>query len=887
MRPKHWLFTIPLRLRSLFRWAQADQELDDELRDHLERATEEYVAKGMAPEEARRRARLELGGIELTKEKCRDARQVNWIQDFAQDLRYGVRTLRKSPAFTAVAVLTLALGIGSTTAIFTVVDAVLLRPLPYRDANRLVSLYEDRSSTGFPRKEFTPANYADCKEQEQIFKDLAAIDADRFYNLISEGAPPERLLAEGVSWNLFSILGTRPLIGRVFRPEEDAPGNDYVILISHRLWRDRFGADADLVGQEILLNGEKYSVIGVMPPGFSFPNKNADLWVPLAFTPQGLTERGQHFLTVVGELQPGVSVTQANAELRVFSQSLRQQHMDIMRFVDGFTAVPLQETYTRDVRGGLIVLLVAVAFILFIACANIANLLLSRATARQREIALRSALGAGRGRIVRQLLTESAVLAIAGGALGILLTEASFRFLKTLIPEDLSRTVSLTLSLSVLAFAMVVSLASTFLFGLTPAIQISKKDLIDPLKEGGKGSTGGRRKSLGNLLVIGEIALSLVLLVAAGLLLESLVNLRRQDPGFRSDQVLTAHIDVPDGRYPDFVRRTQFFQAVLERVKGLPGVRSAGCTSVLPLTWKSGMAGFLPEGVVRLDIQYGALDRVVSPGYFETMRIPLIRGRFFDERDGPSAPFVAIVNQTMARKFWPNEDALGRGLRFNLGGANFRSTQIIGIVGDVKQMGLNEPPKEEMYFPYWQADGNYMRPRDLVILTAGSPMNLASAVRQAVWSIDPDQPVSAIMTMDDVLDREVLQRRVQTALLGGFATLALTLACVGIYGVMAYLVTQQRHEIGIRLAVGAHPRHILGLILNRGAQLTATGVGIGIATALLATRLMRGLLFGVTPIDPITFGSVALLLILIALAACYIPARRAMRVDPMVALRYE
>jgi predicted permease len=415
----------------------------------------------------------------------------------------------------------------------------------------------------------------------------------------------------------------------------------------------------------------------------------------------------------------------------------------------------------------------------------------------------------------------------------------------------------------------------------------------DALKEGGRGGIGRRSKSLGNFLVVGEVTLSVVLLVASGLLLESLANLRRVDPGFRSDQVLTAQIDVPDGKYPDFVRRTQFFQAVLERVRALPNVSSAGFTSVLPFAWKSGMGGFLgmagfqPERLVRPDIQYGALDRVVSPGYFEAIRIRLLRGRFFDDHDGSDAPSVAIINETMARKFWPNEDALGKRFRFNLVGGSFRSFQIVGIVNDVKEMGLDEPPKEEMYFPYWQARGNYMVPSVLVVHTRGAPTGLANAVREAVWSVDPDQPVSEIVTMDGVLDREVAQRRVQAVLLGGLAALAMTLACVGIYGVMAYLVTQQNHEIGIRVALGAHSRNILGLILGHGAKLTATGVSIGVAAALLVTRLMRSLFFGVNPFDPLTFATVALVLTFVAIAACYIPARRATRVDPIVALRFE
>jgi len=880
-------------LRSLFRKERVSKELDEELRDFLEMAAEEKMKDGMSHKDAIRAVRLERGNLEVTKEVVRSAGWESFVETLWQDLRFATRTVRKSPGFAAVAVLTLTLGIGATASIFSVVDAVLLRRLPYHNANRLVSLYEDRTSTGFPRRQFTPANFADCQAQTTIFEDVAAIDADRVYNLTGNGGTPERLSAEGVTHNLFSILGVQPVVGRLFLPEEDTAGSEHVVLLSHRLWLSRFGGDRNVLDKTILLNGEKYSVVGVMPPWFSFPNKDADLWVPTAFTPQQLADRGAHFLTVVGVLQPGVSVAQVNAELRVLSQNLREQHIDIMRFVDRFVAVPLQEVYTEDVRGGLIVLLVAVAFILLIACANIANLLLSRATVRHREIALRSALGAGRARVVRQLMTESVVLATAGGVLGLFMTKANFIFLKTLIPEDLSRTISLTLNFSVLGFAIFASFASTFLFGLTPALRISKTDLTDSLKEGGRGGTGPRSKSLSNLLVIGEIAISVVLLVVSGLLLKSFANLREASPGFRSDDVLTAQIDLPDSKYRDFIRRTNFFQVVLQRVRALPSVTGAGFTSVLPFSWKSGMGGFLgmaafqPEGVLRPDLQYAALDRVVSPGYFETMRIQLLRGRFFDDHDGLDAPSVAIVNDAMARKFWPNEEALGKRFQLSLVGGTFHLFKIVGIVADVKEMGLDEPPKEGMYFPYWQGQGNYMVPSTLVVHTKGDPTSIAGAVREAVWSVDPEQPVSQIGTMNDVLDREVAQRRLQAILLGALAALAMTLACVGIYGVMAYLVTQQNHEIGIRVALGADARNILGLVLGRGAKWTATGVGIGIAAALLITRLMRSLLFGVSAFDPLTFGGVALLFTFVALAACYIPAFRASRVDPMVAMRYE
>ncbi len=880
-------------LRKLVSRRDPGTDLSEEIREHLEEKTEELVAGGMPRQEAVCAARREFGNVTLIEEDSRRPWQRPYVENFASDVRYGLRVLGKNPGFTAVAVLTLMLGIGATAAIFSVVDAVLLRSLPYRDPNRLVSLYEDRARTGFPRREFTPANYVDCKAQTQIFEDVAAVDTDRIYNLAGNGADPERLLGEGVTRNLFSILGVRPLLGRVFSSEEDKPGSEHVVLLSDRLWLGTFGGDPRVVGQNILLNREKYSVIGVMPPRFSFPNKNADLWVPVAFTPQELADRGSHFLMVIAGLRPGVSLKQANAELRVLSQRLRREHMEIMGFVDRFFADPLQDIYTRDVRGGLMVLLAAVAFILLIACANIANLLLSRGAVRQREIALRIALGAGRVRVIQQLLTESAVLALAGGILGIVLTEANFRLLKNLIPDDLSRTVSITLDLRVLGFAILISLVSTFLFGLAPALQTSKIDVSHSLKEGGRGGTGARRKSLGNLLVVGEIALSLMLLIASSLLIQSFANLRRLDPGFRSDHVLAARIDVPETRYRDFSQKAQFFQTVLERVRALPGVRSAGFTSVLPLTSNAGvdafvgMAGFVPEGVVRPGIQYAALDCVVSPGYFETMRIPLLRGRRFNDQDGPQAPPVALINETMARKFWPNQDTLGKRFRLNLGSGNFRLFQIVGVVRDVRQMGLAETSKEEMYFPYWQSQGNYMVPRDLVIRTTGDPMSLAGGVRRAVLSVAADQPLSSVMTMDDIVDQAMGQRRIQTVLLCGLAALALTLACVGIYGVMAYMVTQQNHEIGVRIALGAEPRNILRLILGRASKLTLIGASIGIVAALLTTRFMNTLLFGVSAMDPLTFAAVALVLTSVALLASYVPVRRAMRVDAMTALRSE
>jgi len=658
------------------------------------------------------------------------------------------------------------------------------------------------------------------------------------------------------------------------------------------MWVRRFAADPGMAGRAIVLNGEKYTVVGVMPSGFAYPAHDIDLWTPMAFTSQQLAERGSHYLTVVARLRAGVSLAQANAGLQVLCKRLARAYPDTNAEIGRFFAEPLQDTYTQGSRTGLIVLMAAVGGILLIACANIANLLLARATGRQREIAVRTALGAARGRIVRQMLTESALLAAGGGLLGVLLADWGFAFLKNLIPEDLSRTVSLALDPSVLAFAVAISLASSFVFGMAPALQVSRIDLNGMLKEGGRGSAGPRRGSMRNLLVIGEVALALILLVGSGLLLESFARLRGIDPGFRADHVLTVRVDAPATKYGDFTKRSEFFERVVERVRTLPGVEAAGFTSALPLTWDGGTGAFTPEGVApRPDSIWDANNRVVSPGYFEAMRIPLRRGRLIQEADGPDAPPVVLIDETMARKFWPGyplgRDPLGKRMKFGLAGDSVPWLRIVGVVGDVRQMRLNDPPRQEMYFPYWQAKDNWMVPRDLAIRTSGDPLSLAGAVRQAVWSIDKDQPVSNVVTLDTLLDQEVAQRRVQAALLGGFAALALILACIGIYGVLSYLVTQRTREIGVRVALGANASDVFRTVAGQGMTLAGLGIAAGLAGALALSRLLSSLLFGVSAAEPLAYACAVAVFGVVALAACYFPARRAARVDPMVTLRYE
>ena len=862
------------------------QEFSDEIGAHLQLEYERQRDRGLGEEEAWAAARRAFGNVTQTTERFYESSGWLWWEHFWQDVRYGARTLRKAPGFTAVAVLTLALGIGANTAIFSVVYAVLLRALPYHEPNRLVSLYEDGQRAGVPRQAFSPADYLDCKNQIRAFEDVAAADGN-YFNLTGGGGEPERLWGYMDTSNLFPMLGARPLLGRDFTADEDQPGHQDVVLLSYRLWKRRFAGDRSILGKDLLLNGQKYTVLGVMPSSFSFPDSEVDLWMPRGFRFDELQSREEHYLEVFARLRPEASIEQANAQLSVLAQQLRQQHMDEMRFVDGFGAEPLQLRYTRDVRTPLMVLLAAVGLILVIACANVANLLLSRAALRGPEVALRTALGATRRRIVGQMLTESLLLACLGGALGILLAACTFRFLAVLIPTELSRTVSLNLNFEVLAATLMISLASVLLFGLAPALRISKGDCSDALKENARGTASREHKRLGDVLVIAEIAMCLMLLVGSGLLLQSFVNVSRVPLGFRSDHVLKAGLTLPRSADWGFARRSQFVQSVLERVSRLPDVKSAGFTSVLPLLWKGAPPiAFLPDGAVDPAMSYTAQDRVITPGYFETMQIPLRRGRFFDEHDGADAPAVVIVNEAMARKFWRNEEVVGARIRMPGPDGALRWAQIVGVVGNVRSSGPELPAKEELYFPYWQAEGNYMVPNTLVIRTSGDATALASALRETIWSVSPTQPITYIRKMDEVLNDELQPRRTQAVFVGGLAILALLLACVGIYGLIGYFVSQRYHEIGIRMALGADSAEILRLVLRRAGMLTLIGVSVGLLMALLVRRLMVSLLFGVAPFSTISFAGGMLLLSAVALAASYVPARRATRVDPMVAFRH-
>ena len=802
-----------------------------------------------------------------------------------QDLRFGWRLFLNKPAFTLIAVLSLALGIGANTAIFSLVDAVLLRPLPFHEPDRLAIVWEDAAQIGFPRNTPAPANYADWKAQNKVFEDMAAINWRNF--ALTENGEPEKVEAQAVTANFFSLLGVKPLLGRSFTAAEDAPGADRVALISYGLWQRRFGSDPALVGKEILLDGQKRTVLGVMPAGFQLLSKETGLWVPMAFSAEDLANRGGHYLTVVARIKPGVTLAQARADIAGVMQRINQDH-PMHGFELGSVVIPLREELAGEVRPALIVLLVAVGCVLLIACANIANLLLSRGAARYREIAVRTALGAGRGRIVRQLLTESILLAVAGGLTGLLFAWLSFSFLTQIIPDSMALNAGVKIDARIFSFTMLLSLLTGIVFGLAPAMQAAKVDLNEALKQsGGRSGAGAGHRRLRSALVVTEIALALVLLVGAGLLIQTFLKLRALDIGINAENVLTLRTQLPSEKYGELPKRTAFYQQVLERVRALPGVRAAGYTTAVPLTWKGGTTGFVIEGKTPQPGQ-DANNRQVTTGYFETMGVKLRQGRFFDEHDNAQSQPVVIINETMARQYWPGESAVGK--RINLEPEDPASPWrlVVGVIADVKEMGLEAPPKAETFFPFQQLPTMlWNMPRDLTVRTSGDPMNPAAAVRQAVWSVDPAQPVSNVRTMEDILSEEVAQRRIGMTLLTAFAALALLLASLGIYGVLSYAVTQRTQEIGVRMALGANRRAVVRMVMTDGLRLAGAGVVLGLGASFALTRLMANLLFGVSANDPRTLALVTLLLTAVAMLACYVPARRAAKVDPMVALRYE
>ena len=812
------------------------------------------------------------------------------METIFQDLRYGFRMLAKKPGFTFVAVVALALGIGANSAIFSVVNSVLLRPLPFKAPDQLMIVWEDSAKYGFPKDTPAPANFIDWRDQNQVFDTLAAV-ASQTFNLMGTGEP-EKIEGQRVSAAFFPMLGVEPILGRSFLAEEDKAGAGRVVIMNYGLWQRRFGSDPDIVGKPVTLNGQPYTVVGVMPKDFRFPDpfqsagEDNALYVPIAFSSEEASTRGGHYLIVYGRAKSGVTVEQAQAEMTTIAARLEQQYPETNMSV-GATVVSLHEQLVGDIKPALLILLGAVGFVLLIACANVANLLLARAVARQKEIALRTALGASRARLVGQFLTESVLLAALGGAVGLLLAVFGLKLLATLIPPNLSQAKAISIDASVLGFTFLVSLLTGVIFGLAPALQASRPNLNDALKEGGKGTSGAARSPLRSLLVVSEVALALVLLVGAGLMINSFFRLRNVDPGFNSANILTMSVVLPRSKYSDHAKRTAFYNEILQRIQSLPGVESAGVITNLPLSFKGNNAGVTIEGrpeppVDQIPI---VITRAVSDSYFRTMGIALSKGREFNGQDRPDTPGSIIVSESTARTFWPDEGPLGK--RLKLGGYNSDEPwlSVVGVVKDVRQFELNIAPKPQVYFPYTQMP--YFAPRDLAIRTSGDPSRLAAAVRNEVWAVDKDQPVSNVSTMEAILAYSVARERFNMLLLAIFAGVALALAAVGIYGVMSYSVTQRTHEIGVRMALGATSRDVLGLVIGQGVKLVSVGVAIGLASAFALTRVMESLLFGVSATDPATFAVISIVLMAVAMFASYIPARRATKVDPMIALRYE
>ena len=802
-----------------------------------------------------------------------------------QDIRYGLRMMAKNPGFTFFVVAVLALGIAANTAIFSIADAVLVRPLPYRQADRLVMVWEDASSYGFPRDTPAAGNFADWKARNQVFEDMAASSYSGSFNLTGEGNP-EEIPGDFVTANLFSVLGARPALGRDFSASDDAPGAPRVVILSQGLFQRRFGGDPKIIGKQLWLNYEKYDVVGVMPRGFQFPDRDPQLWAPVQFTAAQLANHGNHHLQVVARLKPGVSLPVANANLAAIAKQLEEEHPSSNAKVGAY-AVPLREELAGKARPALFVLLGAVCFVLLIACANVANLLLARASGRRREIAMRLTLGASRWRIARQLLTESLLLAALAGAAGLILSTFITQLLVSLIPGGIAPLNELGANSDVLFVTLIITVVSGVLFGILPALRVSRVDLATSLNQGGRSGIGSGRR-LRDVLVVSEVALALVLLAGAALMLRSFEKLSHLDPGFRADHVLVVRTPLPRQKYEAFAPRAAFYSDVLARVARLPGVTAAGYTTWVPLTNYGGATGITVEG--RPQPAPGQLPipncRIVSDDYIRALGMKLVDGRALDQRDGTAAPPVALINQTMARNLWPGENAIGR--RFKQGSFDDPSPwiTIVGIVGDVHQAGLDSPARPEMYLPYLQQDFGF-EPEYLVVRTPGDPMSIADAVRQQIWAVDKEQPVAGAMPLEEMVDDTLAPRKIQAGLLGGFAVLALLLAALGIYAVLSFTVTQRTQEFGVRMALGAQPGDVLQMVVSQGARLFIFGAAIGLAAAFALSRTLEHLLFGVSATDPLSFVLVTLLLAGVSLLACYFPARRAMRVDPMIALRYE
>jgi len=898
MRFEHWLYTIPLRLRSLFLRNRVDQELNEELEYHLQRKTEENLGAGMTAEEARRAARLEFGGAERRKEECRDTRRVNLLHDTMQDLRYAARAFLRNPGFALIAILTLALGIGANTAIFSVVHSTLLEPLPFHHPEQLVELRQTEAAPGdYP---LTGEDYLDWRAQNSTFTDMSLYAWPSGTNARGPDAP-EAVSVISTQANFFPLLGVAPQLGRVFAKGEDRKGANRVVLLSNAYWKTHFGGRTDALGQTLELNAATYTVIGVLPAWYRVPAA-ADLWVPLDMSLENLGKRGSHSWRAIGRMKPGITLEQARADLRTIAERLEKQFPNTNDHVDA-VVIPMREQLVGGFRDQLWIMFGAVGFVLLIACANVANLLLVRSTSRRREIAVRVALGAGRARLLRQLLTESLLLSLIGGAAGVLVANTSVTLLRSELAHVLPQPNPFGVGFVPLFFTFLTCLAAGVLFGLAPALQSSSINSGDALKSKGSLQSGTSRRGswIRNTLVAGEIALSLALLTGAGLLLRTFENLRSTSIGIQPDHVLAATVKLPTARYKTLDVEWAFYKQLLEKLNGAPGIRSVALASKLPL--QGGTNGSI-EVPGKTPLPVLVEHSSVTPGYFRAMGIPLLAGRDLTDSDLEDTAKLlraaalwksdeeykagvtnnvlpALINQTMARTFWPNEDAMDKVF---VHGFNFR---VVGIVGDVNQGNLRDAAMPETYegLPMQVSISGW--PFSIVVRSSGPPESEIGEVRAAVESLDRSLALFRVRTMFQIIAESMTTTQYETVLLLSMAGLALLLAAVGTYGVMSYVVGQRTNEIGVRMALGARPKEILGMVLRQAFLLVAVGIVVGWAGAAGGAKAMQSLLFHVPAFDPVTYAAVSGILAVVALAACWIPVLRAMRVDPMIALRDE
>jgi predicted permease len=877
----HWL-------RCVFHKSRAETELDRELRFHLEQGISDNLAAGMTPAEARRDALIKLGGIERVKEEVRDVRWEIHLDNFVRDFRYALRNLRKDRRFALIAIVVLALGIGASTAIFSVVNAGLLRPLPYLDPSRLVWADEFMphfSDWAVPNPEFTNWNI-----NNHTFEALLAYGGGGQSNLTGAGEP-ERIETSDVTANFLTVLGVRPALGRAFLPEEDRPGGPLVVLLTDSLWRRKFSGDPTIVGKSIELDGEAYTVVGVLPANFRFPDKAL---APLCLYPSQLpptvdwTSERLSVTRVIGRLAPGVSISQARADLATLgAQSNSAIPAAFVRMREGLQVqvIPLHQKIVGDARSALLVLLLAVLFVLLIACVNVANLQAARTAGRQKELAVRAAIGAGRARLIQLLLAEGICLAAVGGATGLLLALIGVWLLRVSLPATIAQIGAISIDRAVLLFTFATTCLTAILFGLAPALRASKPDVNDALKDGSRSSGLSLHRGYGGALVVVEFTLAFLLLIGSGLLIRSFMRLSSVVPGFDPRNVLTVNTELPNAKYSTDQQRKAFFLQILDRLRGLPGVRSVGVTTQLPIVGHWGSSSFLLEGQAEppRGTAPAIFDSEVSPDYFQTMYIPLVAGRTFTLSDIELNSQVVIVSASFAQRFLPAVAPLSK--RIRLGAPDSLWSTVVGVVGDVHNAGLDHASDPVVYLPY--SGKNYASLASVVLRSDQDPRSLISAIRAQFAAVDPSQPVFDIATMQQRIDDSIETPRFYMTLLTLFAALALLLATVGIYGVISYFVSQRTHEIGIRMALGAQPSDVIRLVLGQGLAMILIGLALGAGGSLLLTRYLANLLFDISPTDPWTILCVGTLLVFVALAACYVPARRAASVDPLVALRYE